>query len=144
MGWLKFNVDGAMQGQPGLEGIGGVLRNHESRVLMVFSKSIGLVNSNMVEILAVKEALSLFLSLQWSQSSSLIIESDSLNVVKWLRDPASAPWKLRNIVSQVENLKKKRLVGWSVQHTYRERNYLADGLAKTGVQRTRDLVVSYD
>ncbi|XVE71462.1 hypothetical protein DITRI_Ditri10aG0152600 [Diplodiscus trichospermus] len=73
MGWLKFNVDGVAQSQPGLGGIGGVLRNHESWVLMVFSKSIGLVDSNMAEILVVKEALSLFSSSQWSQSSSLII-----------------------------------------------------------------------
>lgn len=40
-GVLKFNVDGAARGKQGPAGIGGVFRNSNKDVLMVFSKSIG-------------------------------------------------------------------------------------------------------
>ena len=36
IGVLKFNVDGAAQGKLGLAGIGGVLRNHQGKVLYMF------------------------------------------------------------------------------------------------------------
>lgn len=40
-GFLKFNVDGASQGNPGPSGIGGVIRNHNNVILGYFSKNIG-------------------------------------------------------------------------------------------------------
>ena len=42
-GVLKFNVDGATKGKPGLAGTGGVLGNHKGQVLFMFSK--GLANN---------------------------------------------------------------------------------------------------
>ena len=56
-GLLKFNVDGATRDKPGLAGIGGVLRNDKDEVLLLFSKSVGIRDSNEVEVLAILEAL---------------------------------------------------------------------------------------
>ena len=44
-GVLKFNVDGATRGKPGLVGIGGVLRNHKGEVMYMFSKHVGIKDS---------------------------------------------------------------------------------------------------
>ena len=47
-GVLKFNVDGATRGKPGPMGIGGVLRNNSGVVLFMFSKRVGVCDSNEV------------------------------------------------------------------------------------------------
>lgn len=49
-GVLKLNVDGATRGKPGPAGIGGVLRNSSGVVLFMFSKHVGVCNSNEVEV----------------------------------------------------------------------------------------------
>ena len=56
-GMLKLNVDGAVRGKSGPAGIGGVLRNDKGEVLLMFSKSVGIRDSNEAEVLAILEAL---------------------------------------------------------------------------------------
>ena len=56
-GLLKFNVDGAARGKPGPAGVGGVLRDHKGDVLLMFSKNVGIKESNETEVLAILEAL---------------------------------------------------------------------------------------
>ncbi|XVF42328.1 hypothetical protein PTKIN_Ptkin01aG0352500 [Pterospermum kingtungense] len=71
LGSLKFNIDGAASGQPGPAGIGGILRDCNANIKMRFSKSIGIADSSLAEVLAVKEAFLLFSSSQWSSSHTL-------------------------------------------------------------------------
>ncbi|XVF41067.1 hypothetical protein PTKIN_Ptkin01aG0250300 [Pterospermum kingtungense] len=56
VGMVKFNVDGSVFGKPGPTGISRVLKNHEGIKLMCFSKHIVLEESNVAEIMAIKEA----------------------------------------------------------------------------------------
>ncbi|XVE66909.1 hypothetical protein DITRI_Ditri08aG0118000 [Diplodiscus trichospermus] len=109
-GFLKFNVDGASAGNPGMGGIGGVLRDHSSKINLVFSKHIGVTDSSVAE---------------------------------WLSDPKMAPWRLRKSVTQIINVGES-LPDWSIVHSPRERNVLADSLAKSGIGRNNNLVVSYN
>ncbi|XVF23444.1 hypothetical protein REPUB_Repub13aG0039200 [Reevesia pubescens] len=69
-----------------------------------------------------------------------IIESDSVNVVKWINNPSSSPWKLRKHYAHIEHL-KKALVDWEVLHTLRENNSFANCLAKAGVNRPHNLLI---
>lgn len=62
VGTLKFNVDGSSIGKPGPIGIGGVWTNHLGCHFIRFSKNIGHAKSNMAEVLAIREALILFLA----------------------------------------------------------------------------------
>ncbi|OMO79278.1 hypothetical protein CCACVL1_13790 [Corchorus capsularis] len=39
-GYLKFNVDASVRGKPGPGGIGGILRDHEGKYIVEFSKSV--------------------------------------------------------------------------------------------------------
>ena len=57
IGILKFNVDGATWGKSGLAGVGGVLRNHEGRAVYMFSKYVGIKNSNEAKVMSIMEAL---------------------------------------------------------------------------------------
>ncbi|OMO89459.1 hypothetical protein CCACVL1_07816 [Corchorus capsularis] len=91
MGQMKFNVDGLAQGQPGDAGIGGILRDGSGNSKLIFSKPIGLPDSYMAELLAIKEAFLIFAATEWAKEKELIIKSDSKNVVKWVNDPNSGP-----------------------------------------------------
>ncbi|KAK3175707.1 hypothetical protein Dsin_032594, partial [Dipteronia sinensis] len=60
---LKFNVDGFALGKPRPAGIRGVLRDSSGKVLCMFSKFIGVYDSNSVEIIAIHQACVLCASL---------------------------------------------------------------------------------
>lgn len=60
-GVLKFNVDRAARGKLGLAGTGGVLWKSLGDVLAMFSKHVGIMESNELEVLAILEALQFFL-----------------------------------------------------------------------------------
>ena len=82
-----------------------MLRDCNASVKAVFSKSIGVADSNMAELLAVREALQLFVVTRWTPSHKLIIESDSSNVVKWLSNPSGAPWRMKRYMAHIVTLK---------------------------------------
>ncbi|XWS48374.1 hypothetical protein CRYUN_Cryun13aG0071000 [Craigia yunnanensis] len=100
---LKFNIDGSSRGKLGPVGIGGVLRDNTAAIKLVFSKAIGVANSNVAELLAVREALSVYTSSRWASSHRC-----------------------------------------EIVHISRSVNDIFDALAKSGVTRLVDLVVSYD
>ena len=110
---------------------------------MVFSKANGLADSNVAELLAVREALRIFLSSKWVSSHRLVIENDSSNVVKCVLYPQGTPWALKKIMSQIVAY-KAMLIEWDIMHILREGNDIADGLAKSGVYIQSDLLVYYE
>ena len=58
----------------------------------MFSKSVGVRDSNEVEVLAILEALRIF---SRSFMGSLIVESDSSNAFSWVTSSAVNPWKIQ-------------------------------------------------
>ena len=50
-------MDGSARSKPGLAGISGVLRDCMATTKVVFSKTIGVADSNVVELLIIGEAL---------------------------------------------------------------------------------------
>ena len=54
---FKFNVDSNARDKLGLAEIEGVLRNSKGDVLFMFSKYVGVCNSNKAEVLAILEAI---------------------------------------------------------------------------------------
>ncbi|XWS10417.1 hypothetical protein CRYUN_Cryun39dG0075400 [Craigia yunnanensis] len=136
-GYMKFS-----KGKLGPTGIGGVLRDNLLVVKMVFSKSVGMEDSNMAELLAVRKAMCLFISSCWAPSHKLIIESDSSNVVNWIHNPQSVPWLMKRIISHIVVL-KVQIKECEVLHILRECNDMADGLSKAGVSRRNNLLVYY-
>ncbi|XVF84598.1 hypothetical protein PTKIN_Ptkin17bG0050200 [Pterospermum kingtungense] len=99
LGYFKFNFDGATFGQPGQVGVGGVLRDHDESIKMCFSNSIGVADSNLAELMAIREALLLFVQSRWISNVPLIVESDSSNAVKWFSNPSAAPWRFKRYLA---------------------------------------------
>jgi ribonuclease HI len=94
---LKRNVDCSAFGKPGRARIGGVLRDHKGVVLCLFSAFVGIKESNETELLAVLKALELAASRDELCGKRFMIESDSANVVNWMRDKSKRPWKFHDI-----------------------------------------------
>lgn len=91
-GQLKFNVDGAAKGKSFPAGVGGTLRNSDGVVLVLFSKHVGCVESNEMEVVVISEDFRIFASS--SSQESLILESDSLNSTSWVLT-TKFPWRFQ-------------------------------------------------
>ncbi|KAK6233887.1 hypothetical protein QUC31_006293 [Theobroma cacao] len=73
----------------------------------MFSKTIRVHDLNFVKLSAVLEAFKIFVSNKWQSFHSLIIENDFADAVKWVSNPASAPWKYKKWILTIEFLKRK-------------------------------------
>lgn len=57
---VKVNVDGAAPSETGKANIGGLLRDVDGRIKALFYKSIGIYDSNLVEILTIRKTFFIF------------------------------------------------------------------------------------
>ena len=90
---FKFNVDGSAREKPGHARIRGVLCNSKCDIIFMFSKHVGICDSNEAEVLAILEALRCF---SRNILGDLIVESDSSNAITWTSKKRST---LRNFNS---------------------------------------------
>ncbi len=81
MGWLKANFDGSTKRNPRRVGCGGVLRDHNSRVVDVVVVPIGSSTSHRVEVLV---ALFIVIKVVEICYQKLWLEGDSLNIINML------------------------------------------------------------
>ncbi|KAK6281857.1 hypothetical protein POUND7_015682 [Theobroma cacao] len=88
----------------------------------------------MAELLAVREAFLLFATSTRVSSHNLIIESNSMKVVKWIRDPLTVLWCFHNITFQIKSI-SSRVINWEIIHLPRFGNCIANCLAKEVVGR---------
>ncbi|PPS11617.1 hypothetical protein GOBAR_AA09041 [Gossypium barbadense] len=105
---------------------GGVLRDDNRRVKILFSGPLGMLETIDAELEAIKVALELVSLADWKDYVRMLLESDSQTTVSFCHNPASR--KLREVLVSIS----------SVQFCYipREMNCWADALAKTCVDRT--------
>ena len=72
--YLKLNTNGSALGNPGLAGVGRVLRDHWGWWISGFSLHVGLATNNMVELAVVKQGL----KMAWNMGFKYLqIELDS-------------------------------------------------------------------
>lgn len=132
VGALKFNVDGASQGNLGHSGIGGVLRNSDEKILGSFFLNMGHGGAAEAELKAIWKTLIFYNQFHFR---NLIIESDSTTVVGWVNSCSKRPWKWINILNEIDFLMKE-VSCLGVKHEIREANGIADYLAKKGCTRS--------
>ncbi|KAK9029015.1 hypothetical protein V6N11_026144 [Hibiscus sabdariffa] len=131
VGELKFNVDGVVAGAFGRAGIGGLLRNSNGKTLLMFSKSIGVIDVTSAEILALKEACVLFSQSRWVNFPSLVLETDCECLVEWFNRPVSTPSGYKKLVE--ECIESCVGCSWSIRAVPREANCTDDKLAKSSI-----------
>ncbi|KAL4273862.1 hypothetical protein GQ457_13G018760 [Hibiscus cannabinus] len=138
MGWLKFNVNASVCGGFSEAGIGGILRNHGGNILVFFSGSGGISDPTGVELATILKEYHIFRNLQLSESHKLMVEFDSLLVVRWINDLSCAPTFFTELVNEcrafcVEN-------GWTIGFVFRESNDIAYQLARKRIGRNQLLL----
>ena len=83
-GWLKLNIDGAVKGNPGPAGGGGLLRDHRGNWINGFSANLGWCSYVKAELLALLKGL----QLAWNMGvSHLEVEIDSHVALKLTQEP---------------------------------------------------------
>jgi len=132
-------MEGSSLGKPGPSGIGDVLRNHHGHLLGIFSLPVGILDSNIAELRAIVKAIELSASKCLLHYKHIIIESDSANVISWMYNPYNRPWMHHKLFSSVIRL-TTYFGSITFTHVFRESNYMADFMAKQGVQRSSDFI----
>ncbi|XP_019054240.1 PREDICTED: uncharacterized protein LOC109115059 [Nelumbo nucifera] len=82
-GVMTLKFDGSALGNPGLAGIGGIVRDEKGNICGTFSGPIGLADSTKAKVMAALTGIRIIKNLG---ILNLIIAGDSANTIKWLRD----------------------------------------------------------
>ena len=128
---LFFNVDGSVLNPPGPAGIGGVLRDHNGKVLCVFSKYVGIHDVLGAELLAILRACELVGLKGELAFNSISVISDSRNAVNWIKGTSPGCFSYDHIIDKI-----RRSLGLDISVEFRSRssNSFADTLAKKGLK----------
>ncbi|KAK2654891.1 hypothetical protein Ddye_014747 [Dipteronia dyeriana] len=128
---LVFNVDGSSMGNPGSAGIGGVLRDANGKVLCLFSSSVGLVDSNLAEVLAIHRACELISYNMYFIERNITILNDSKSAVSCINGDDFGHLNFVSVLYEIKQfLFSKSTV--LIEFTNRSSNSLAYVLAKAG------------
>ena len=125
-GLHKLNTDGSAKHNTGQIGGGGILRDHQGKLIYAFAIPLGFGTNNFAEIQAALHGL------QWCQQhgfKKIILEVDSELLYKWISNKSVVPWRCLHYIQQIQNINNKMEI-FQCKHIYREANGTADLLAK--------------
>ncbi|CAL1353630.1 unnamed protein product [Linum trigynum] len=125
-GWMKLNLDGASNGNPGLAGAGGVLRDDSGRWISGFVAKVGEASAALAELWAFHYGL----DIAWkSGCRALLVESDSQLAIQLINDRHDPVHPYATLLSSIRRrISRDWLV--RISHVYREGNRVADWLSK--------------
>jgi len=86
---MKYNIDGASKGKPGIVGFGGVLRDEEGRIIFIFHYHLGRATNNMEELMALEQCLEF---LTQNHCSNVILEADSEITINFVKRINCGTW----------------------------------------------------
>ena len=125
-GTYKINIDGAYEPGAFDGSVACVCRDSVGRLLEGAARKVAASSPLMAESLALLEALTHFFP---KRHEALIIESDSLDLVKALQSPDHFSWEVHALVLKCKDLLQS-FSSIRITHCYREANFVADWVAK--------------
>ncbi|XP_077224176.1 uncharacterized protein LOC143857602 [Tasmannia lanceolata] len=102
-GFLSLCFSGCSSCNPGLAGIGGLLRDYKREVIWAFSGSIGVADTTEAEVRAAHYAMKFLAS---NNFKNLIIQGSSLNVIKWLNGDEKHPSRFDKFFDEIVDFKR--------------------------------------
>lgn len=126
LGFLNVNMDDSFLGSSGPGGIGGLIRDLESRVLVQFCKEVRVDSAVHTEVLVLREGLLVAMALCWASLHYFMFESDSLSVVTWVIVSSLASWRFHNMFRECCTI-FGICINWLISC-----NDVADALARLG------------
>ncbi|KAK5826268.1 hypothetical protein PVK06_021184 [Gossypium arboreum] len=140
-GAAKFNVNSAARRKLGLAGFGGALRDHFGKILMLFSRSLSIMDSNEPELKAIVMALQIYACSRWRNLFSLIVELNSRTVISWWFNHTNRPRKFWVDLYKTIDAICLKLNCVAFDNVFREANNLVDALVKGDTGRNSLLQV---
>nr|XP_010313000.1 uncharacterized protein LOC104644619 [Solanum lycopersicum] len=126
LGTHKLNTHGSAIQNSGKIGGGGILRDHQGKIVYAFSLPFGFGTNNIAEI---KAAL---YGLEWCEKHGykrVELEVDSELLYNWIKNKIRIPWRYEDLVQQIQHIIRK-MEHFQCHHIYREANITADLLSK--------------
>ncbi|XP_071905811.1 uncharacterized protein [Coffea arabica] len=120
--FVKLNTDASVSRGQGTGG--GLLRDHEGKVIFAFHKEFGETDVLTTESLALLHGLQLC---SMAFRGRLLVEVDSLSPISLVTSRCSSKWPLCNFVRQIREMLKS--LSTSIRHNFKEANSLANMLA---------------
>lgn len=132
-GFIKLNFDGDSKGNPGIAGIGGIFRDCQGRVRLLYLAYGGMMSNNEAEPMAVRQGMRIAVRLRYKQ---LEVEGDSLLVINMMRklyngkawDKLTHSWRIASLIQELGEI-IKRFDYMIIKHVKREGNKADDFLA---------------
>jgi ribonuclease HI len=138
-GFLKLNFDGAEKGNPGMTGMGGVIRDSGGNIIRLYVGSLGNSTNNATEFGALELGLEI---LRRERMTNTIVEGDStlvINTVKRIQNDTRVGkvqkhWRLAHSLQKIqEHLQTINTV--ELRWVRRSANGLADRISNEGVSK---------
>ena len=107
---------------------GGVLRDRNGDVMLVYVSKVGNGSNNVAEAMALLWGLQLF---RERQIKELTIEGDSKLVIDLVKGEARPGWNILNIILDIKQVLNEMKIA-HLQHIYREGNQVVDAAAAMG------------
>ncbi|KAL6211216.1 hypothetical protein ACLB2K_016443 [Fragaria x ananassa] len=124
--WVKLNFYGSMMNSSAAAGF--VIRNSSGDPLVAGPRGLHPSSVPVAECHVLRDGL---LAAKRFNHKNLVVESNSLLVLKCVQGSSLVPWRIKSIVHGIATLAK-----WfdniSFSHIFREMNFLADALADLG------------
>lgn len=107
-GFLKFNIDGASKGNLGVVGYGGVIRDEQGNIKVIFHSHLGKATNNMAELMALEQCLEILMEINLHNS---IIEADSKLIINSVKkicngiapERVSKHWRLLQVYQRIQS-----------------------------------------
>lgn len=129
-GWIKYSTDGASRGNPGLSSYAYCLRDEKGDLLFAKCDIIDNTYNIVAEARAILEACK---HSKQAQHNQVIIQTDSMLMLKILEDKWAVPWSIAGMVAEIKaSMHQKHHL---FQHILREGNQLADYLANRAIDK---------
>ncbi|XP_070010993.1 uncharacterized protein [Nicotiana sylvestris] len=132
--WIKINTDES-KNVKGYSSSGRICRDHSGNMIVAFVSSLGMTSSNMTEARAVLFGLHWYVLSGYSQ---LILECDSLLVVKMLKGVNKVPWQMHGVMSleKPKALSTRLILIAEFNIALGGANQVANTLAKWSIDKT--------
>lgn len=124
--WVKLNTDGLALGNPGRASGGGLIRDSDGQWVKGFTRNIGYATSVEAELWALKDGLTLCLTLR---TVAVEIKIDAIVVCDWITNDSTCNLNHSSLIMNCRTL-AGLIPHVKICHCSREANKCADALAR--------------
>ena len=93
---MKCNVDGCSKRNPGIESVGGMIRDCRGNIILGYYKKLGIKSNNYAEKMAMCYGIVI---LQTYEVENIVMEGDSKLIRDILQKKTKCPWNQKSLIS---------------------------------------------